>query len=270
MNAHQQTLLKVYLDESGHEADGFVVIAGFLGSERQWSAFEQDWLANLGNTTAFHIRRLRWGKLATKQRLARLAAIPHRHGLLPVVGAVKVSDYQDLPANNAESYSTQGYLIALFPIVIELLRATPSTEKIEWIFEEQGQYEREARNILRVLGGTLGQHRFGAISFVTKETTCRTQPADFLSFAVLQDLRNPASEKAEWCRPILGDRPYIGKIMDEALIRQVMGFALPAAALKTEIEMGFDPRRRFSKYQTKAEVRQALERARKRRKDAGP
>jgi hypothetical protein len=198
-----------------------------------------------------------------------MAAIPYRHGLLPIVGAVKVSDYQDLPANIAESYSTQGYLIPLFPIIIEVLRATPPTEKIEWIFEEQGQYEGEARNIFRVLSGMLGQHRFGAISFVTKETTCRTQPADFLSFAVLQDLRNPASEKAEWCRPILGDRPYIGKIMDKALIRQVMGFALPAAALKTEIEMGFDPRKRFSKYQTKAEVRQALERARKRRKETG-
>lgn len=257
--------MKVYLDESGHEADGFVVIAGFLGSEAQWDAFERDWLLHLGATTAFHIRKQRWGKPPTKERLARLATIPYRHGLVPVVGAVKVSDYRDLPANVAETYSTQGYLLPLYPIIIGVVQATPSTERINWIFEEQVQYEAEARNIFRVLAEKLGRARFGTISYVSKADTCLTQPADFLAFAVLQDLRDPTSEKAQWCRPILGSRSYIGKIVDRETIRNIVGVSLPNAALKSEIEMGFNPRQLFSKLKTKAEVRQALEGARKRR-----
>jgi hypothetical protein len=258
--------MRVYLDESGHEPGGHCVIAGFLGSTEQWDTFLPDWLSTLGSSESFHMKKLRWGKEATRRRLERLASIPYKHGLFPVVGAVNGSDFADLPANMAEAFTTQGYLVSLYPIIIEVLRVTPKTERIDWIFEEQVQYEMEARNIFRVLGQMVdGGNRIGDISYVSKEATCLTQPADFLAFAVLQQLRDPNSTKAHWCRPIFGDKPFIGSIVDRETIRGIMEFALPAAALKTTIETGNNPRVQFTKFKTKADVREALKAERARR-----
>jgi hypothetical protein len=49
----------IYLDDSGHPADRpYVVVGGFLASEKQWLAFEPEWKAALKNHnlgTVFHM-----------------------------------------------------------------------------------------------------------------------------------------------------------------------------------------------------------------------
>jgi hypothetical protein len=113
-------LLTAYLDESGHESGKFVVIAGFLGTDAQWSAFEAEWQESLGYSSSFHIKDLRWNKDSTRRWLEKLGAIPHKHGLQALIGAANVSDYAHLAANLPEAYATQGYYIALHPIFAPL------------------------------------------------------------------------------------------------------------------------------------------------------
>jgi hypothetical protein len=105
----------------------------------------------------------------------------------------------------------------------------------------------------------------GSISYAAKEATCRTQLSDFLAYAVFQKLSNPSPTRAQWTAPIIGNRPFIRKIVDRDFIKEIMKFALPAGAIKTAAEQGIDPSHAFAKYKTKADLRQALERERARR-----
>src|ERR1017187_3689218 len=255
-------MLLAYLDESGHESGEYVVLAGFLGTEEQWAGFETEWLSELGPGRSFHIKDLRWNKESTRRRLERLGAIPYRHGLKPLVGSVCVADYQDLAANLPEVYSIQGYYLALFPILAAVHLTISEGEHITWTFEEQHDYSAQAKRIFKVFARTRGEARFSDVSFVSKDNTCRTQIADFLAYAVLQRQRDANSDRAIWCRPILGDDSFLGKIVDRDMIRLITDFALVSAAALTAIQTGRDPRIHFAeRYSGKREIHEALQRA---------
>ena len=254
-------MYSVYLDESGHETGEHVVLAGYLGSEDQWLSFEREWKEALGPTESFHIAKLRWNKDSTRRRLATLGPIPHRHGLIKVVGAVKVSDYADLPRNMSDSYAVQGYHICLFPIIVEVLKAVPPGQDIRWVFEEQHDYEQQARNVFRNFPEK-DRSRLANVSFVSKDTTIRTQPADFLAYAMLQKRRDPQSLRAQWCEPIFSVKTFLGMIVGRDLIRKIIGGSLNAAAVLTTMQTGQDPRVQFaSTYKSKKEVHEAMKRA---------
>jgi hypothetical protein len=256
----------VYLDESGHETGEHIVIAGFLGSDDQWEAFEHDWKTAIGSSKKFHIAKVRWGKDATRRRLARLAAIPYKHGLRAVLGACRVSDYADLIENTAEEYAVQGYPLVIFPIINEVLKAVPATEKIRWVFEEQHDYEQQARNVFRNFP-IKDASRLSDVSFVSKDATVRTQVADYLAYAMLQLLRDPSSEKTEWCRPILGDNSFLGMNAGRDLIRSIVKNALEQAATLTHLQTGQNPKTAFGNFASKKEVHEAMKRAMERKKE---
>lgn len=254
-------MYSVYLDESGHETGEHVVLAGYLGSEEQWVAFEKEWKEALGTTEAFHIAKLRWNKDSTRRRLAKLGPIPHRHGLIKVIGAVKVSDYADLLQNMSEIYAVQGYHACLFPIIVEVLKAVRVGQHIRWVFEEQQDYEQQARNVFRNFPET-DRNRLTDISFVGKDASIRTQPADFLAYAMLQKRRAPQSIRAQWCEPIFSVNSFLGMIVGRDLIRKIVKESLDAAALLTTLQTGKDPRIQFaSAFETKKEVHEAMKRA---------
>jgi hypothetical protein len=60
-------MLTIYLDESGHETSDHVVIAGFLGADEQWAAFDLDWRKALKGNTTFHSKSLRWNQERTRK-----------------------------------------------------------------------------------------------------------------------------------------------------------------------------------------------------------
>jgi len=259
-------MYSVYLDESGHETGEHVVLAGYLGSEKQWAAFDLEWKAVLGTSQKFHIAKLRWNKDSTRRRLAALGPIPHRHGLTKVIGAVKVSDYIDLLQNTAEVYTVQGYHAALFPIIVEVLKAVPTGEHIRWIFEEQQEYEQQARNVFRKFPTKEKSHS-ADVSFVSKDATIRTQPADFLAYAMLQKLRDPNSIRAQWCEPIFSVSSYIGMIVGRGLVRKIVRESLEAAVLLTTLQTGKNPRIEFANsFEGKKDVHEAIQCASLKRK----
>lgn len=227
-------MLTIYLDESGHESPEHVVIAGFVGTDEQWNSFAPDWKATLGVRPGLHMKRLRWNHAANTQRdLAELGAVPYRHGLRATVGAVRVSDYADMIRNPIEDKIVRGYMLALYPIVVEMLMLTDKSLRLKWVFEEQTQYERLVRAIFRNFTHLKCKERLAGVEFVPKGSTMLTQPADFLAYAVLQKLRDPNSDRAKMCSPILGTERHIGRVVDRDMIREVLDFALPAAAYET-------------------------------------
>jgi hypothetical protein len=91
----------VYSDDSGHPDDQpFLVVAGYVGSEAQWLAFEPQWkeaLARHGLEDGIHMtdfmRKHRRMKVR-KPILDDLETIVRANGLVPVSGAVEIASYK--------------------------------------------------------------------------------------------------------------------------------------------------------------------------------
>ncbi len=236
-------MMRAYIDESGHEGRGYVVVAGFFGDEKAWEAFEPKWRAALGQRQTLHMTALRWKKDSTRRLLERLAPIPNACGLLRCIGGVKVSDYEDLidepismmyphgslyvPANVI--VPIKGYEAVLAPMVINVLRGVPNTERIEFVFEEQREYAPAVDNVMAFASmkdmaykvTKDGKPKIAKWGFVPKGSTVMTDPADYLAFATREHCTNPNMKKAKWTRAILeaGDGQAFGRIMTRDEIR---------------------------------------------------
>jgi hypothetical protein len=225
-------MLTAYLDESWETVKTHFIVAGFLGTDNQWIAFASDWRSAVGSD-GFHTKKLNFESERTRKKLIKLGEIPHKHGLRPLVGAVKIVDYAELLANDLERRMMNGYSVALYPLVIGCYKAIPPNERVKWVFEEQRVYEVTAREVLASMIPRVGSERISGVEFLSKGQTSLTQPADFLAYATLQGLLDPSSNKATWSRPILGDGKHIGRIMERDAIRSIMNKMLPEIRTKT-------------------------------------
>jgi hypothetical protein len=225
-------MMRVYIDESGHEGNAWVVLAGFVGTEENWKAFVPKWKEALGpQRKRLHMNRLRWNSERTRRLLARLGPIPHDCGLECVMGGVRVSDYEDLVVGTDDERLLRGYIAALSPMVTQILRGIPKNERIEFVFEEQRQYEPYVNMTMPffTMPGSAslpdyftdeGLPKLAKWGFVPKGTTILTDPSDYLAFAIHELNTNKESRKAKWCAPILrGDGCY-GVLMSRAQVRR--------------------------------------------------
>lgn len=255
-------MLTVYLDESGHETPTHVVIAGFVGNDEQWKEFAPEWMRAVGPSGSLHMKDLRWERDSTRQRLARLGPIPHQFGLHPVIGAVNVSDFSDLLSDPVTQYALPGYIAALHPIMIDLLRFTPPGERIKFVFDQQEQYQPIVEVLFSGFNDAGDAERISDVSFVRRDSTCLTQPSDYLAYATLQRLRDPHSERAAWCSPILGNGTFLGRIIDRETIRAAMEKVIPQAEELTFHQTGISPEQFAEKYPDKKAVRELMKRNR--------
>jgi hypothetical protein len=67
--------------------------------------------------------------------------IPRDCGLRLCIGGVNVQDYDDLIIGTMAEKALKGYQAALTPMVIQVLRAVPPNDRIEFVFEQQREYE---------------------------------------------------------------------------------------------------------------------------------
>jgi hypothetical protein len=225
-------MLTAYLDESWETVKTHFIVAGFLGSDEQWMAFAPEWRSAVGSD-GFHTKNLNFESERTRKKLINLAEIPYKHGLRPLVGAVKIADYSELLANDLERRMMNGYSVALYPLVLGCYKEIPSTERVKWVFEEQRVYEVTAREVLASMIPRVGASRISGVEFLSKGQTSLTQPADFLAYATLQRLLDASSNKAIWTRPILGNGNHIGMVMERGAIRSIMNKMLPEIRSKT-------------------------------------
>ena len=226
-------MLTAYLDESGQDSKDWVFIAGFLGNDEQWQKCATDWKTALGQKSRLHMRELRWNHPRTARLLAKLGPIPRNAGLEPVLGGVRVSHYADLIAGGIEEKLLNGYVAALYPLLIQMLKWIPRNERVEIVFEEQQRYAPFANAMLGSLAALRipaevmltrdGLPKLAGWKFVPKESTILTQPADFLAYATTQVYRDRNSERAKMCMPIVGDEDatVIGKVLSRHEVRSV-------------------------------------------------
>lgn len=228
-------LKKAYLDESGHEGNGYVVIAGFMGDDDQWTACAQLWKGALLPRQSLHMSELRWQSKRNKrvrELLARLGPIPYLCGLVPVFGGVNVSDYSDLLLGPLTRRINKGYMLSLYTLVPYALSGLRGEERLKIVLEANDQYaamtpivtlicDAFAKGLNNPIFTTpSGLPRLAGVEFVSKSSTVLTQPADYLAFSLLQQLRDHKSQKARWSTPILGDGRGYGNFMSREEVRR--------------------------------------------------
>jgi hypothetical protein len=202
----QLLMLTAYLDESGHEANDVVIIAGFLGNDEQWIRCAEEWKRGLGpQRKLLHMKDLRWSKFGTRKLLATLGGIPHACGLHAVMAGVRVTEYYDLVAGSIAEKLCKGYYFALIAIIDSILKNIPGDETVKLVLESQKEYEGSAHFIFEARDEVTpsGERKLSGIEYIPKESSLLTQPADYLAYAMLQGFRDRKSKKYQWCSPIL-------------------------------------------------------------------
>lgn len=254
-------MLTAYLDETGQATRDYVVLAGFLGTKAQWDAFIPEWNAARAPKQFLHMCELRWKNEKTQRLLARLGPVPYNHGLIPLVGAVRVSDYVDLLDNPVEEIMMGGYQCALYPIIVQVLRSVIGTDRIKWVFEQQRVHEHAVRTVFEQFTLLDCQQRLAGVEFIGSEVL--TEPADYLAYAIAHALEDQQSQKAKWCSPIAPSRMCLGQIMDRDTIRNIITFTRDAARMQTTLETGKNADEIVAPYGNKKEVRYKMETVRR-------
>jgi hypothetical protein len=262
-------VLTAYLDESGQESTDYVFIAGFLGNDEQWKRCADDWRIGLGKRKGLHMKKLRWAyPKKIEKLLARLGPIPHNCGLKPLLGGVRVSDYQDLVGGDIRKKVMAGYMAALYPLVIQMLKVVPCDERVEIVFEAQDQYQASVNimlsNLVKCDPQFLtadGSPKLANWKFVPKDSTLLTQPADYFAYAVTQIYRDEHSEKTKLCMPICPDGPKstaIGAVMTRHQVRGIVQLTHNLATLQALSGVNLHPRTSEEREQFNAMVREFI------------
>lgn len=239
-------MLIAYLDESGHETKDWMFVAGFLGDQSQWEQLTPLWAKALGQRQRLHMNGLRWNHDRTRRLLQCLGPLPDKCGLKPVVGGVRVKDYEDLLAGTPAQKLLKGYIVCIYPLVINVLRAIPRNERLEIVFEKQDEYQPYTEFALAGIVSLKDEHpdwfltedgqaKLAKWSFVPKNSTAFTEPADYFVYALRQLYQDAGSKKTEWCRPILnsGNGEGFGAVMTRNQIRQSI-IHLPFMAMRAQ------------------------------------
>lgn len=178
------------------------------------------------------MKELRWNKKnkRTKLLLEKLGPIPHNSGLVPIWARLKVSDYADLVGENTVSRKLHhGYFIAAQCLGLMLLTYVQQlNERIKIVFEYNEHFAPLLPLVIRLYGEVFpfftkdGVRCMSGVEMVPKDSTCLTQPADYLAYARLQQLRDPQSLRTRWCSPILEPQPGVRVDMGREAIRKMM------------------------------------------------
>ena len=187
---------------------------------------------------AFHMRSLRWDSPRYRKTISKVRAATSQAWTRSSSWSCTFSDYKDLLANPLEQRMINGYSVSLYPVAIGVYRDLPANERVKWVFEEQRTYEVTAREVFASLHWLI-RDRLSGIEFVPSESTCLTQPADYLAHALLQNLRDPTSIKAKWTTPIFANRAPVGMTLNRTQVRAIVGQMMPEARQQT-FESGKD------------------------------
>jgi len=190
----------------------------------------EKWSLALGKLKALHMKTLRWKNTKrVKSLLDVLGPIPHDCGLIPVWTRLRVSDYSDLIDDTSVSRKLgHGYYVSAQFLGLMLLQfARVAKQRVKIVFERNEQFAPILPSILKLYGQLFnfvsgGLPLLSGVEIVDKSSTCLTQPADYLTYARLQELRNPRSIKAKLCAPILSPQPGIRVEVGRQSIRQLM------------------------------------------------
>jgi hypothetical protein len=220
-------MLTAYLDESGTgSAEKLCVVGGFVGNEAQWASFIGDWIPALGmHRRNLHLTKLRWNRRYDRivADLAGLGPIPHRYNLSPFYVGMWHQDFQDLWKGKVrEKYANPYLTCAQICMATVLNEIVGPKEEVEFIFDRQ---EGPRAHTLRTLHGVVFKYalmdqRVKNIDFRPMRSTVCLDPADYLVFALREDILDKTSKKAKASSPILA-KPIRGGILTRAQVQKM-------------------------------------------------
>jgi len=225
-----------YFDESGENGDGFFVVAGFVGRRKDWRKFLGLWREGLAGRPSLHLADMRLGSSKAPTRhgdlLLRLGSIPHKSNLHAFAGSVRTSDYADKIKGTIAEIGLSGYSVALVAMVDAILESKriSKQDRIEFTFEDQVHFAITRAATFRDLRQAKHYKTHHGKSRVGNDSAMAASPileaSDYLSYAILQQLIDPGSQKAKLTAPILEasqpiDHVEITKDNVEQLIKHV-------------------------------------------------
>ena len=219
-------MLYAYLDETGQESKEWVFITGFIGNEEQWRSFLGAWEDGFSNSQRKHLHtsELRFRRQSERRLLEKLAPIAVNQGLQPLLGGVRVNDYEDIFQGHAflEKLNA-GYIIALTPLIVQLVRWIPEGERVELIFEQQDRYMGLIDFTFKnTLDHPEVKEKIAKWSFVPKGSTPLIEPADYFAYAMGQYKKDEKSIRSIWTRPIIESVDTvraIGAVFERRVVR---------------------------------------------------
>lgn len=224
-------MLTAYIDESGYGDKDVIVLGGFIGTDDQWDQCRQEWTAALGKRQSLHMKALRWGNTSRiKTLLDRLGSIPHHCGLMPVWASIRVFDYSDLMDDSTFGRLLQhGYFICAQYLGLKMLEyAQMQNETIMIYFEHNDHFAPLLPPVIVFYGKlfqfitTDGRPCVAGAEMIKKKDSVLTQPADYLCYARLQEMRDPHSMRSHLCSPILTSQPGLQADVTRQQIRSLM------------------------------------------------
>jgi len=207
-----------YFDESGEVGDGYYVVAGFIGRRRDWKKFIPLWKEALGDRSSLHMAELRLGSNSAQRRcgdvLKALGEVPRTVGLKAFSGSVRTSDFSQRTNGTIAEIIMKGYPLALCGMLEAVMQSNiPRHDRIEFTFEEQVEFAKvraQAFSYWRTIPEYKSHHgrsRIAKDASIEKGSVL-LEPADYLSYALLQKLIDPQSQKALLTSPILDGDGY--------------------------------------------------------------
>ena len=208
-----------------------MVLAGFAGTEEQWTKFDPAWKEAIKPLEHLHMRELRFRKDRHRAMLERAGKIPQQVGLMALAVSVDFADYADLIKGTEDEYLYAGYIACLQPMIVNLLRGLPPGETVRVMFERQDVYSDLAdmaiKGLMQIRYSEFflpdGTSKLAGWGWVEKNETPRIEASDYFAFSLLQQFRDAASLKARLCSPVLpSDGEAYGVPIDQDLARQII------------------------------------------------
>ena len=199
--------VRAYFDESGsEELPGYFGVAGFVGSDYQWSVFDRLWEEALEITGApyLHMREFAhsvdaftdWkeDKTRRKQLMAGVVAAVLQSELTPVGSAIRVSDFDALTEEQRIRVQSP-YFYCLQEVLWGFALATldeDSEVEVHVTGDRHRQHEEKARKLHRALRRTGGlcANLSEKLNFADMQQTLGLQAADLLAYEMVKELKN--------------------------------------------------------------------------------
>jgi Protein of unknown function (DUF3800) len=203
-----------YFDESGESGDGHFVVAGFVGKRKDWKTFISLWREAKEDHGPLHLKDMRLGSSGKRygRLLERLGEVPHKANLHAFAGSCKTSDYSSKIKGTIAEITLAGYNLALVSMIDAVLESKkiPKRDRIEFVFEDQFVFAEQRAQHFRKLRSLEKYKSHHGLSRIAKDSSqakdILLEAADYLSYAVLQQLINPESQKSRLTESILRSR----------------------------------------------------------------
>lgn len=223
-------VLETYLEESGFNRSDSCVIAGYIGSARQWKKFVPEWesVRRKFNAPAFHAKRFfnaeafkneypGWNDRDKQLYVQAMIRAVRQYRFNPVRISVDVREFY-LLSEDERRYVTGGirkgrkwirqgapnkpYFLALIGCVSRALRFTPANMTVHFYLDEQNEF---ASNVLELFAEirknffSVDDLRLGGMSFATRSQNSALELADLVAYLSLQQATGKVSRLEQFC-----------------------------------------------------------------------